>query len=66
MLDMDRMFGPWRLRVWGLVLNLIGNAIALFGIVRVVRGGSPWLLAVGAGITIVCVAALALPAARDR
>jgi len=65
MLDMDRKLGPWRLRVWGLALNLLGNAIALFGIVRVVRGGSPWLLVLGAAVTIVCVAALALPARGD-
>ena len=66
MLDMDRRLGPWRLRVWGLVLNLIGNAIALFGIVQVVEGGSPLLLVIGGGITMACVVALGLPAREPQ
>jgi len=61
MLDMDRRLGPWRLRVWGLGLNLVGNALALFGIARLMRGGAPWLLVLGALITLACIIALAAP-----
>lgn len=61
MIDMDRKLGPWRLRLWGLIANLVGNALALFGIVRVVRGGSPALLIAGGLITVACVAALSIP-----
>ncbi len=59
--DMDRRLGPWRLRVWGLALNFVGNALALFGVARVMRGGSAWLLATGILITVLCIAALATP-----
>ena len=62
---MDRKLGRWRLRVWGLVINLVANAIALFGIVAVVEGGSPALLVIGATLTVVCVAALAIPPRSD-
>jgi hypothetical protein len=61
MLDMDRKVGPWRLRVWGLALNFVGNVIALSGIVKLVQGGSPVLLIVGAALTVGCILALAIP-----
>jgi len=61
MIDMDRTLGRWRLRVWGLVVNLIGNGLALFGVVRVMRGGSPWLAVLGIAITVCCFAALSIP-----
>lgn len=63
---MDRKVGPWRLRLWGLIANLVGNVLALFGVVRVVRGGSPALLWVGGAITVACVAALALPSRGEH
>lgn len=61
MIDMDRTLGPWRLRVWGLLANFVGNVLALFGIVRVMRGGSAGLLVLGASVTVVCIALLAIP-----
>ena len=61
MIDPDRLVGPWRLRVWGLILNFIANAVALFGIVQLVETGRWGLLAVGTVTTIVCVLALAIP-----
>ncbi|MFV1988626.1 MAG: hypothetical protein ACC682_15235 [Gemmatimonadota bacterium] len=66
MLDMDRKIGPWRLRVWGLVLNFVGNVIALFGIVRLVQGGSAFLLIIGASLTLVCSLTLAIPPNRQN
>jgi len=65
MIDMDRNLGPWRLRVWGLVANFVGNVLALVGIVRVMRGGAPWLLVAGGVITVICVALLAIPSRGD-
>ncbi|MDH3732560.1 MAG: hypothetical protein OEU54_03460 [Gemmatimonadota bacterium] len=61
MIDVDRKLGPWRGRVWGLVLNFVGNVIALVGLVRLMRGGSAWVLAFGLAVTLVCVAVLAVP-----
>ena len=61
MIDPDRRLGPWRLRSWGLVVNFVGNAMALFGMVAFVERGSIGLLAAGVAITALCVAVLAIP-----
>lgn len=61
MIQIDRRLGPWSLRVWGLILNLVGNALALFGLVRFVEEGAIGLLVLGAALTVACIAALALP-----
>jgi hypothetical protein len=63
MIDLEKRFGPWGLRVWGLILNFVGNALALYGAAGVLRDGSRWpLLVLGLGITVLCVAVLAIPA----
>lgn len=65
MIDMDRKVGPWRLRLWGLIVNLVGNVLALVGMVRLIREDSVGLLILGTAITVVCVALLAIPARGD-
>jgi hypothetical protein len=49
-------------RVWGLIFNFIGNALAIYGLAGLVRDGSrlPVFL-VGAGVTLVCILVLAKP-----
>ncbi len=49
-------------RVWVLVLNLIANAVALWGVSLLLRTGVgwPWIVIGGVG-TVVCLAALAVP-----
>lgn len=60
---LERRIGPWSGRVWGLIFNLIGNALTLWGISSVLRTGSGWTwIGIGGAVTVVCVAALALPA----
>ena len=61
MIDPDRTLGPWRIRVWGLLVNFVGNVLALFGIVRLVETGAWGLMAVGVAITAACVFILAIP-----
>jgi hypothetical protein len=53
-------------RVWGLILNFIGNALAIYGLAGLVRDGSrlPLFLA-GVVVTIVCILGLAIPT-RDE
>ena len=63
--DMDRRLGPWRLRAWGLALNFVGNAVALFGMVRLLDGGSARMLASGIAVSGACLAALAIPPRPD-
>lgn len=60
---LDRRIGPWSGRVWGLIVNLAANALTLWGISSVLRTGSGWAwIVIGGVATVVCVAALALPA----
>lgn len=63
--DIDRRLGPLRLRAWFLVANFVCNALALYGLSRVlVTGGGVGVLAVGVVGTIVCLAVLSQPS-RD-
>jgi hypothetical protein len=52
-------------RVWGLIVNFIGNATAIYGLAGWVRDGSrlPVFL-IGIVITVVCILLLAKPS-RD-
>ena len=61
-LDLDKKRGPWTLRVWGLILNLLANALAIYGAIGVVHDGTrwPWLV-IGGGLTLCCVLVLARP-----
>ena len=62
MIDIDRRYGPFTGRVWGLIVNLTANALALYGLVGVLRDGSRvGHLVVGAVCTLVCVIILARP-----
>lgn len=62
MIDLERRVGPASLRVWGLILNFIGNALALYGAAGVLRDGSGWpAVAIGLAITVGCVLVLAIP-----
>jgi len=59
---LNRKFGPFSLRVWGLILNFIGNAFMLYGAVGLVKYGSRLALFItGTAVTVFCVAVLALP-----
>jgi hypothetical protein len=65
MMDLDRRFGPLPGRVWGLVLNLIGNLIAMYGLALYLRDGSGLLwLGFGVAVTISCILLLARPQKR--
>ncbi|HJO02569.1 MAG TPA: hypothetical protein QGG47_01200 [Acidobacteriota bacterium] len=62
MIDLERRIGPLSWRVWGLIANFVGNAVALYGAAGVLRDGSGWpALAVGLAITVTCVLVLAIP-----
>jgi len=62
MIDLDRRYGLWSGRVWGLIVNLMANAMALYGLVGFVRDGThliPFVL--GVIVTLACVLLLAKP-----
>ena len=62
MIDFERQIGPWSVRVWGLILNFMGNALALYGAAGVLRNGSRWpILVIGLLLTVGCVLILAIP-----
>jgi hypothetical protein len=49
-------------RIWGLIFNFIGNAVAMYGMAGLIKNGSrvPVFL-LGAGVTLVCILILAKP-----
>ncbi len=62
MIDIDRRYGPCSGRVWGLIINLAANALALYGLVGFLRDGSRLaLLTMGVVATAACVLVLAQP-----
>jgi hypothetical protein len=62
MIDLDKKIGPWPLRVWGLVFNFVGNAVAIYGAIGFIRNGSRLpLLIFGIIITLSCILVLAKP-----
>ena len=62
MIDLERRYGIWTGRVWGLILNLLANTLALYGLVGFLRDGTHLLpLVLGVLITIACVLVLAIP-----
>jgi hypothetical protein len=66
MIDLERRVGGWPLRVWGLVVNLIGNGLAIYGALGLIRDGSRMPhFTIGAGLTIICILLLAKPSQRD-
>jgi hypothetical protein len=67
MINLEKKLGPWSLRVWGLILNLAANTLALYGAAGVVRNGSRLpLLILGCGFTLVCVLVLAVPSRSEE
>ena len=62
MIDLDRRYGIWSARVWGLVLNLLANTLALYGLVGFLRDGTHLVpLVLGILVTLSCVLVLAMP-----
>ena len=63
MINLETKVGPMRLRAWALILNMIANAIALYGLSRVLVEQGGWtLLTTGSLLTILCIAICARPA----
>jgi len=67
MIDLEQRSGPWTVRVWGLILNFIGNALAIYGAIGVIRDGSrlPFLL-IGGCITLLCIAVFSKPSSPSH
>jgi hypothetical protein len=62
MIDLDRHFGIWTGRVWGLIVNLLGNALALYGLVGFLRDGTHVVpLVSGVLVSAACILILAKP-----
>ena len=62
MIDLERRYGPFSARVWGLVLNFIANALALYGMAGFLRDGTRLLpMVAGIAATVACILVLAKP-----
>jgi hypothetical protein len=63
MIDLDRRYGIWSGRVWGLIVNLLANALALYGLAGYLRDGTRvFPLSLGVLVTLACILLLAKPA----
>ncbi|WP_040481431.1 hypothetical protein [Luminiphilus syltensis] len=59
---LDRPLGPMRIRAWGLLANMMANALALYGLSQVLSNqGGHVLLAVGFTLSVLFIALLAVP-----
>ena len=66
MIDLEHKYGPFSARVWGLILNLIGNALMLYGAIGVFHNRSRLpIFIVGLVITVFCIVVLAKPSGKD-
>ncbi len=62
MIDLERRVGIWSVRVWGLILNLAANALALYGLAGYLRDGSRLThMVIGIAVTAACILLLAKP-----
>ena len=59
---LDRPIGPMRVRAWGLLANMLANAVALYGLQSVLRDGSGQVvLFTGVFASVCLIAMLAVP-----
>jgi hypothetical protein len=59
---LGKRLGPWPVRVWGLILNFIGNALAVYGAVEFIQDGSSLpILIIGVCLTLLCLLVLSVP-----
>ncbi|MEM7662110.1 MAG: hypothetical protein AAF292_07660 [Pseudomonadota bacterium] len=59
---LEQKLGPLRIRAWGLLLNFIANAAALYGLSQVLSdNGGHALMIGGIVLTVAIVAVLAIP-----
>jgi hypothetical protein len=62
MIDLERRYGFLTGRVWGLIVNLLANALALYGLVGYLRDGTHvGPLVLGVLVTAACILILAKP-----
>ena len=62
-IDLEKKIGPLRLRSWGLILNLVGNVIALYGLAAFLKtGGGQIPLVLGSLMTVTIILILSKPA----
>jgi hypothetical protein len=64
--DIDRRWAGMRVRAWLLIVNFAFNAVALFGLSRLMATDTGWpLLIVGVTGTIVCIGVLTESASTE-
>ncbi len=62
---LESRLGPFSGRVWGLIVNLLANALALYGAARWLSGdGGAVLFVAGVLVTIGCIGVLSQPDRR--
>lgn len=61
--NLEKKMGPLRVRSWGLIVNLMGNVLALYGLANYLKtGGGQVPLVLGSLITITVILILSKPA----
>jgi hypothetical protein len=51
-----QLLSHWRMAVWALRVGFLGLAVAIVGVIVLTTGSTPWVLAVGVVIWLVCAA----------
>ena len=66
-MNLEDKAGPWTLRVWFLILNFLANAVALYGLARLLDDGTGVLfLVIGGAVTLICIGILSAPASNGN
>jgi len=61
-MDLDKKYGIFTLRIWGLVLNFIANFLAMYGTAKYFKDEmGPALMILGLVLTVLCIGILSKP-----
>lgn len=61
-MNLDKKYGRFSLRVYGLILNFVFNFLALYGAaIYLKKGAAPTLMIIGLGLTLGCIILLSKP-----
>ena len=61
-MDLDKKYGIFTLRIWGLVLNFIANFLAMYGTAKYLKDEmGPSLMILGLVLTVLCIGILSKP-----
>ncbi len=62
MINLEKKIGPLKLRAWGLIINFIANAVALYGLaIYFNESGSAFTMILGISLTVITILVVSIP-----